>query len=539
MRSAFTVSILALASACSDEGSDPATPPSEAADDSEDWYEYGNGDANGDRDALDDRVGSAGAASGPTLSDRRLAVRTVVSGLKQPIAMAFLAADDFFVTEKATGRVKRVEKGKVTATVLDLPVNSAEERGLLGIALHPRFEDNGWVYLYWTESSTGKDSKELDEVGNPHSDYAPGTPRPLGNRVDRFVWDAEEQSLTFDRNLVVLHAYQADEDQPEAANHNGGVLRFEKPPADQAEDEHARLFIIIGDNGRRGLLQNLEHGPFGRREPDDQFGGPEPDDAHLTGVVLRLNDDGSVPEDNPFIEAGKSEGGDPGANLTKVYAYGIRNSFGMAVDPETGTLWESENGDDSFDEINRIEPGHNGGWVQIMGPLDRIDEYKEIETTFGSEDLQQLRWPPTNIADSSEKARLSLVRLEGSRYADPEFSWKWSVAPAALGFISDDSLGGRYEGDFVVGAAVPEPAGGYLYRFELGIKRRNLRFSDDALDDRVADNTEKYDGTESESLRFGQGFGVTTDIQTGPKGNLYVVSNTSEVVYEIYRRRED
>jgi hypothetical protein len=80
--------------------------------------------------------------------------------------------------------------------------------------------------------------------------------------------------------------------------------------------------------------------------------------------------------------------------------------------------------------------------------------------------------------------------------------------------------------------------GGYLYRFELGIKRRRISSSDAVLDDGVADNEEKYDSTESESLRFGQGFGVTTDIQTGPQGNLYVVSNTAGKVYEIYRRRD-
>ena len=67
--------------------------------------------------------------------------------------------------------------------------------------------------------------------------------------------------------------------------------------------------------------------------PDDQFGGPEPDDAHLTGVILRLNDDGTTPRDNPFYAAGAAIGGEVGANIQKIFAYGIRNSFGMAFDP--------------------------------------------------------------------------------------------------------------------------------------------------------------------------------------------------------------
>ena len=146
------------------------------------------------------------------------------------------------------------------------------------------------------------------------------------------------------------------------------------------DKDKARLFIIIGDNGRRGQTQNLEDGPFGPGIPDDQFGGPEPDNAHLTGVVLRLNDDGTTPRDNPFFELGRRIGGQVGANIQKIFAYGIRNSFGMAVDPRTGVLWNQENGDDSFDEINRITAGQNNGWVQVMGPVSRVAEFKMIET---------------------------------------------------------------------------------------------------------------------------------------------------------------
>src|SRR3712207_5019176 len=91
------------------------------------------------------------------------------------------------VAEKATGQVKRVVDGQVRGVVLDLAVNSASERGLLGIALHPRFRRNGWVYLFWSESSTGADSTALEAV------------RLLGNRIDRFNWDG--QALRFDRSI--------------------------------------------------------------------------------------------------------------------------------------------------------------------------------------------------------------------------------------------------------------------------------------------------------------------------------------------------
>jgi glucose/arabinose dehydrogenase len=487
----------------------------------------------------------------PTVNDPDLAVRTVVTGLSQPIGIAFLKHNDFLVTEKPTGQVKRVVNGAVVATVLDLPVNFASERGLLGIALHPNFERNHWVYLFWTESSTGADTDQVADVGNPNSAFPPGTPQPFGHRVDRFVWDRRAHKLKFDRNLIVLRAYQADAGQPLRGNHNGGVIRFEKDDehhfgrlADvfgfgRRDQRHAKLFIVIGDSGRRGMLQNLLQGPFGNDTPDDEFGGPEPDNAHLTGVILRLNDDGSTPRDNPFYDYGATLGGEEGANLQRIYAYGIRNSFGLAVDPWTGELWESENCDDAFDEINRIEPGHNGGWIQAMGPLSRVAEFKQIETTFPTPPgaLQQVRWPPGNIADDPISARARMVDFPGSHYADPQFSWKWALPPAAIGFMTDKSLGKEHEGALFVGAALPFNAGGFLFRFELTPNRQRIAWTDPKLADLVADNTAKYDFAESESVLFGQNFGSGVDILTGPKGNLYVVSASKGAVFEIHRPR--
>jgi glucose/arabinose dehydrogenase len=78
---------------------------------------------------------------------------------------------------------------------------------------------------------------------------------------------------------------------------------------------------------------------------------------HLTGVILRLNDDGTSPLDNPFFSEGSTRGGEPGANLQRVFAYGIRNGFGMAFDPASGRLWEAQNGDDSFTELNVVDAG--------------------------------------------------------------------------------------------------------------------------------------------------------------------------------------
>jgi glucose/arabinose dehydrogenase len=615
------------------------------------------------------------AQGGPTLVDPNLRVRTVADGLDQPTSMAFLGPNEFFVLEKATGQVKWVVNG-VKSTVLDLAVNFGSERGLLGIALHPNFPASPYVYLYWTESSiTNTDTAVLSQ-----------TPL-LGNRVDRFVWDGSQ--LTPERNIIRLRALQppfAAEPTPAAGrgNHNGGVIKF---------GPDGKLYIFIGDAGRRGWMQNLLNGPAGPGQDDDNFGGPEPDDAHLTGVIMRLNDDGSTPADNPFsgighvfvarlegaqevpantsaakgyaaffldsamtslsftvtvtgldftgtqtpdpsddllaahihaaaprgmnagvrfgffgtpfndtnpedvvvtpfasgvggtvvskwdlnegnnttlaaqlpnILAGRSyinfhtrrlpggevrgqieENPQVTANIHKVFSYGLRNSFGLDFDPKSGNLWLEQNGDDTFSELNLVQPGMNGGWIQVMGPLARIDQFKAIETTMFGSNLQQARWPPTNIADSPEEAVARMVMLPGAHYSDPKFSWKFEVAPAGIGFMNGGALGPQYDGDLFVGAARPFLEGGFLWHFNLTGNRQKIGVDDPRLEDRVADNLDKPSATdpaanaraavESESLLFGRNFGVSTDIKTGPNGNLFVVSLSNGAVYEIVR----
>ena len=468
--------------------------------------------------------------SNPVMVDPNLTIRTVVSGLTQPTGIAFLGRNDFLVLEKSTGQVKRVVNGVVQSTVLDLAVNSAVERGLLGIALHPNFRDNGFVYLYWTCRAPSF----RDDCAGGTEDTADLAQVPLlGNRVDRFKWDGS--TLIFDKNLIRLHAYQADAGQALRGNHNGGRIVFE---ANKGEDE-GKLLIQIGDNGRRGWMQNFTIGTFSDGIHDDQFGGPAPDNAHLTGVILRLNDDGTTPKDNPFFEVGAQMGGEVGANIQKVFAYGVRNSFGLAVDPETGQLWEAQNGDDSGSEINRFEAGTNGGWVQIMGRLDRIADFKGIETSPRYFGLQQVRWPPTRIAHTPGEALNRLFMLPGAHYSDPLLTWKFAVDPAGIGFVVGEKLGEEYEGNLIVGFARDFLLGGHLFRLTLSDDRLDLVFRDPRLADRVADNHDKWDITESESLLFGKGFGIATDVRTGPNGHLFVTSLTKGAVYEILRREEE
>ncbi len=169
--------------------------------------------------------------SAQTLLDPELSVTTVVTGLNQSIAMAFLGPDDFLVTEKASGQVKRVVNGVVTGVVLDLAVNSGSERGLLGIALHPDFPATPFVYLYNTESSTGVDTTDLASVPL------------LGNRVDRFRWNGT--ALTFDRNIIrlrVLPERPQQRRQPESPGAARQPQRRRHPlrPRRQAVHHHRR-----------------------------------------------------------------------------------------------------------------------------------------------------------------------------------------------------------------------------------------------------------------------------------------------------------
>lgn len=243
-------------------------------------------------------------------------------------------------------------------------------------------------------------------------------------------------------------------------------------------------------------------------------------------------------------------GSEVGENFKRLFAYGVRNSFGMTFDPYCGDLWTTENGGRAFDEINRVERGFNGGWVQLMGPASRVADYRAIEVgvgigTTGPVGLQQLRFPAENIATTSHEARQRLVDIPGSHYRDPQFSWKHVTPPAGLGFVHGNGLGCQYAGDLIVGSAVFRPVAappsvmanpGQLYRFRLNGGRNRFRFDDNALKDKVADNTGRDDWqTEQAEILFGTDFGIVTDIQTGPDGKLWLVGTSSGTLRTIHK----
>ena len=240
-------------------------------------------------------------------------------------------------------------------------------------------------------------------------------------------------------------------------------------------DNHVYLVIghVAGDNdeGHETKAQNFENGP----------------DADGTSGIHRVTQDGNIAASG-ILERSSSMG--------TYYAYGIRNSFGMDFDPVTGKLWLSENGVYTNDEINLVEPGFNGGWKDVTGLAPSDFNYGGLVTFNGS-----------------------------GRYSDPEFVWNNTVSPTALLFFNSDKFGSDYKNDMFVG----DYKFGRIYHFELN-SERNALLLNGSLADKVADSD-----SELQSIVFGEGFGVPTDLEIGPDGMLYISSLREGAVYRISR----
>lgn len=435
------------------------------------------------------------------LSDTSLAASLAAGDLQQPTSLAF-AGQRMFVTEKATGKVRLVEGPGKAQDVIDLAVNSFDERGLLGIAVHPDFPKKPYVYLQWTWRGAGDGPAKL--LG-ADSDQAPDVPA-LGNRVDRFKWAAGK--LTFDRNLIKLPSNTlTDQTGRVRGNHDAGAMAF---------GHDKKLYFMLGDQNMRNRVQNVA-------------GGSEPDDANLAGVILRLNDDGSTPGDNPFVDAAKKSKGQAAANLRKVYAYGVRNTFGIAFEPKSGALWQTENGDDAYDEVNVFTAGANSGWIQLMGGPATFDDWKARESAT-PDGFDNPTWPPTNLAADAAAARKAMVSLEGSHYSAPVLSFAYPPALTAIGFVTDGRLGANSADTVWMGTVLSDT----LLRFPLAANGKGLALTGN-LADRVVQNTAKGDLGESAPYAVGKGFGIVTDIDRGPDGALYITSISNGTVVRLAR----
>lgn len=372
-------------------------------------------------------------AGAQSLSGNGLDVSNYLStGLGSPIAVRFTGAAEGYVIEKG-GAVKRFQNGTLS-TALDLSVASDSERGLLGIALDPAYAQNRHVYLYYSAGS-----------GSTWSE----------NRLARYTWNG---SNLVDPVPLATFGSSAD-GQANGPNHNGGPLVF---------GADGTLYGATGDLNRSGIEQNQSTTTSAR-----------------VGGVYRLHSDGSVPANNPFATH-------PNADVRRWYTYGTRNSFGLAFDPATGRLWNTENGPDSYDEVNLLTAGMNSGWTPIMGPDQR---------------------------DGSDTG--DLVLLPGAAYQDPKFSFQQPIGITALHFLHGSALGSQYDDGVLIG----EVNGGRLWLLRLNAARDGFALAGDVADG-VLDPGDTF-------AAFGTDFGIVTDITRGPDGALYLTSLTADTVYRI------
>jgi aldose sugar dehydrogenase len=210
-----------------------------------------------------------------------------------PIDMAWVEhSKKIFFTEKNTGKVRILRKGRLLdRPCVDLAVNAQGERGALGIALDPRYDDNHFLYVFYTNAA------------------------PLENRVTRFT-------VRDNRCRNATHIVKGI-DASASGYHNGGQLEFVR----------GKLFVSTGEAHDPSAAQSL---------------------SNRLGKVLRYNRDGSIPGHNPF--------GDGSGGRKPIWSYGHRNPFGLTHKPGGSQLFETENGPDCDDELNRIKRGQNYGW---------------------------------------------------------------------------------------------------------------------------------------------------------------------------------
>jgi aldose sugar dehydrogenase len=414
-------------------------------------------------------VGLNVTSSNPVVSDPNLKIESVATGFDFPTGIAFLDNNDILLLEKNTGIVYRIMDGNITNPIIHLNVSSKDERGLLGIAVTGNDEskqDDRLVFLYYTYCPRVK--------ANVNS-----TSQGCGNYIYRYKLDTENSKLTEPMLILTLPALPGP-------SHNGGVLEL--------DDKDEKLYVTIGDlqstrfnknqTGYDTTVQNIVNGTL----PDGRAG------------ILRLTQDGK-PIGNGLL------GEEYPLNL--YYAYGVKNSFGIDVDPLSGTLWDTENGPQFGDEINLVEPGFNSGWEKVQG----IWKLNQTKSKNGIYD------------ESSDNVKLVDFDDEG-KYSSPEFVWDKPVGPTALLFLESDKLGEEYENDIFIGSV----KNGVIYHFALDNDRKSLSLGGD-LSDSVLNRKDN-----ARQIIFGENFGIVTDLQVGPDGYLYIVSgNRGTDAGAIYR----
>ena len=283
--------------------------------------------------------------SGIVLKTQKATVtlEVVADGLNTPWGLAFLPDGRMLVTERTVngGALRLVDKGTVSAPIAGTPkVHVQQDAGMFDVEVHPRYAENGWIYLSYAELLPGytapppaapaPDTAAGGRGGGRGGAVAPSMTTIVRGRINaRNEWIDQQVIFRAPANL-----YTPD------GTHFGSRFIF---------DREGHLFFSIGERGVMRHAQDLSN-PIGK--------------------IHRVNDDGSVPKDNPFVST-------PNAVPT-IWSYGHRNPQGLSWDPRSGRLWESEHGPTAGDEINIIERGANYGWgVVTRGRQPGLDKVSE------------------------------------------------------------------------------------------------------------------------------------------------------------------
>ena len=369
--------------------------------------------------------------------------------------------DDFFISEFTQGLTLPTTMDFVGNDLLVLQKNDGlvkhissngkiSEKPVLDAQVS-NYLERGMLGIVTKQSSVYLYFTESDKDGG----------EPIANNIYKYTWQNGE---LIDPILVrSLPSY------PDAVMHQGGVMTV---------GNDGVVYAVIGDQDN----QDLKHGA---NVLQNQFAPPDD-----TGVIIPIDPNG------PY------------------YAIGIRNSFGLTVDEETGNLWQTENGPDKFDEINLVYPNFNSGWNAHSGPIDqsRINVY-ELPGFVGVLKSQ------IQLFLSNIYAKFFLS--ENYMYSDPEFTWEKTISPTGLGFAPQSF--GKYENWLFVG----DCKGGNIYKFQLNSERNGFIFNDTSLQDFIFNDGDKLD-----EILFAEGFGCITDIEFHD-GIMYVVSLSSGVIYKI------
>ncbi len=265
----------------------------------------------------------------PAGDDSTFQVVVVADGLEHPWGIAFLPDGDILVTERP-GRLRIIRDGQLLAeSVTGLPeIHARGQGGLLDVELHPDYEENRLAYVSFSRPVDGGQTTTA---------------------VVRGTFDG--QSLQNVEEIFVAQAAASP------GRHYGSRLTF---------DGDGYLYITIGDRGQMHRAQDL---------------------TDHAGTTVRLHDDGSVPDDNPFV-------GDPDA-LPEIFTWGNRNAQGMAIHPTTGAVWQNEHGPRGGDELNLMEAGANYGWPEITHGIDYDGSVITQDTARAGMEQPVVHWTPS------------------------------------------------------------------------------------------------------------------------------------------------